>query len=299
MFKNAIPFRLRDWRITAEALAEQLARRVLLVPGPQDHESRGWLPPSPDGEHLVHVVGGRYLIAMGVLTKILPAQVVRAEAARRAAEIADQQGYRPGRLQMKELREQITSELLPRAFVRPSRMLAWIDPVAGLLVVDAPSMTRAEDLLELLRQTLDTFPLALLRTRRAPAGAMADWLAGDGPAGFTVDRDCELRSITDQKAAVRYVRHALDGEDVRNHLAAGKLPIRLGMTFDDRVSFVLTERGELKRVEFLDLVKEQLNEVDTDAQALFDAGFALETGELVRLTDALVEELGGELRGAA
>ena len=50
----------------------------------------------------------------------------------------------------------------------------------------------------------------LLDTERSPQSAMSDWLAsGEAPANFTIDRDCELRAITDEKAAVRYVRHPL------------------------------------------------------------------------------------------
>ena len=73
---------------------------------------------------------------------------------------------------------------------------------------------------------------------------------------------------------------------------------RLALTFDDRISFVLTEKLEIKRIDFLDVVKEKLDEQGAeDARALFDAGFALMTGELGRLLPALLEALGGELKG--
>jgi recombination associated protein RdgC len=127
---------------------------------------------------------------------------------------------------------------------------------------------------------------------------MADWLAGgEAPAGFSIDQDCELRSVTEDKAAVRYVRHTLEGDEVRAHLVGGKLPTRLALTYDERVSFVLTEKLEIKRLDFLDVVKEKVDEAGAeDARALFDAGFALMTGELARLLPALVAALGGELQ---
>ncbi|THF62061.1 recombination-associated protein RdgC [Pseudothauera rhizosphaerae] len=298
-FKNLQIYRLpAPWNITADTLDEQLARRRFAPCGSQDPESRGWVSPTGD-DRLVHAVGGQWLISLGVEQRLLPPSVVRQVADERAEEIAAQQGYKPGRKQMKELREQVQQELMPRAFTRRRKMYAWIDPEGGWLGIDAPSQTRAEDLLEVLRQTLDSLPLALVRTERSPVAAMADWLAGGEAAGnFTIDQDCELRSVADEKAAVRYVRHALDGEDVRAHLAAGKLPTRLALTFDDRVSFVLTEKTEIKRLDFLDVVKEQLDDKDTDAQVLFDAGFALMTGELRQLLPALVEVLGGELKAA-
>jgi recombination associated protein RdgC len=293
MFKNAIPYRLDDWNITAEQLAEQLGRRCLVQPGAQDAMSRGWVAPVADGE-LVHAVAGRWLIAMGVETKILPAQVVNREAQARADEMARAQGYCLGRKQMRELRDSVTAELLPRAFTRPSRTLAWIDPDAGLLVVDASSTARAEDLLELLRQTLDTFPLALLRTELSPAWAMADWLTNEAPAGFTVDDETELCAATEGRASVRYVHHSLDGADVRAHMAEGKMPTRLALTFNDRVSFMLTEKLEIKRLDFLDVIHEQINAAAAnDARELFDAEFALLASEQVALIAGLVDALGG------
>jgi len=300
-FKNLQVYRLpAGWDISAETLEDQLARKRFVPCGSQDQETRGWVSPTGD-EFLLHRVGGQWLIALGLEQKLLPSSVVKQEAEERAEDIAARQGYKLGRKQMKDLREQVMQELLPRAFTRRRKVFAWIDPVGGWLGIDAPSQARAEDVLEALRQSLDTLPLGLLRTERSPTGAMADWLAGgEAPAGFTIDQDCELRSVSEDKAAVRYVRHPLEGDEVRAHLAAGKLPTRLALTFDDRVSFVLSEKLEIKRIDFLDVVREKLDEQGADdARALFDGGFALMTGELGRLLPALIDALGGELNAGA
>jgi recombination associated protein RdgC len=299
IFRNLQIYRLpAPWAVDLAALEEQLARKRFQPCGSQDFDSRGWATPG-NADRLVHAVGGQWLIALGLETKLLPAGVVRQVADEKAAAIEAEQGYKPGRKQMKELREQVTQELLPRAFPRRSRMLAWIDPLNGWLVVDAPSPARAEDLLETLRQSLDSFPLQLLRTEIAPASAMASWLAaGVATAGFTIDRDCELHAITEDKASVRYAHHTLEGEEVKAHLAAGKLPTRLAMTFADRISFVLTEKAEIRRLAFLDVVQERLEEYSQEsAQDLFDGQFAIMTGELQRLIPAVVAALGGELEG--
>ncbi|HRD34567.1 MAG TPA: recombination-associated protein RdgC [Rhodocyclaceae bacterium] len=297
-FKNLQFYRLpAGWSMSAEVLEEHLARKRFQACGSQDQETRGWVVPH-DGDTLVHRVGKQWLIALGSEQRLLPSSVVRQEAEDRAEEIAARQGYKPGRKQMKELREQVVQEFLPRAFTRRKKVFAWIDPVNGWLGIDAPSQTRAEDVLEALRQALETLPLSLVRSERSPAAAMADWLAGgEAPGGFTIDQDCELRAVTEDKAAVRYVRHALEGDEVRAHLEGGKMPTRLALTFDDRVSFVLTEKMEIKRLDFLDVVKEKVDASGAeDARALFDAGFALMTGEIALLLPALVEALGGEMK---
>jgi len=279
--------------VTSAQLEASLEKHPLQSCGSQDMESRGWVSPRDD-DLLLHAVGQQWLIAFGVESRLLPGSVVRQEAEARAEALAERQGYKLGRRQMKELHEQITQELLPRAFTYRRRTWVWIDPVDGWLGIDTSSMTRAEEVLECLRRTLDDFPLKLVRTARSPGSAMADWLAGEAPAGFTVDQDCELRSVSEEKATVRYARHPLDGGEIKNHLATGKLPTRLALTFNDRVSFVLTEKLELKRLDFLDTVQEQTGD-ENDAEALFDAEFTLMTGELARLLPALIETLGGEL----
>ncbi|MCK9988669.1 MAG: recombination associated protein RdgC [Azoarcus sp.] len=299
-FRNLMIYRLAaKWAMTADVLDEQLARKRFQPCGNQDQETRGWVSPTDDGA-LVHRVGGQWLIALGFEQKLLPSSVVNQEAEVRAEAIAEQQGYKPGRKHMRDLREQVLQELLPRAFARRSKVFAWIDPASGWLGVDAPSQARAEDVLELLRQSLDSLPLSMLRTELSPTSAMADWLAGgEAPTGFTIDQDCRLRSVTDDRAEVAYIR-SLNDEQIRQHLTSGKLPTSLALTFDDRVSFVLTEQLAIKRLDFLDVVKEKLDQQGAeDARALFDAVFALMTGELQRLLNALVEALGGELNADA
>ena len=108
--------------------------------------------------------------------------------------------------------------------------------------------------------------------------------------GFTVDRECELKAADEEKAVVRYARHPLDIEEVQAHIAAGKLPTKLALTWDDRVSFMLTEGLQLKKVSFLDTVFEDKAADDGG----FDTDVAIATGELSKLIPDLIEALGGE-----
>ena len=96
---------------------------------------------------------------------------------------------------------------------------------------------------------------------------MTGWVAdGDAPGGFSIDQDMELRSA--ENAVVRYSKHALDGEEIPQHIAAGKVVTRLGMTWGDKISFVLDEKMQLKRLAFLDILKEEAdNQAETKMSA--------------------------------
>ncbi|MDR2678628.1 MAG: recombination-associated protein RdgC [Zoogloeaceae bacterium] len=299
-FKNLQIYRLpHPWNVTRDALDENLQNRLFHPCGSQEARSMGFTPPrieAPDS--MVHAVGGHWLLQLTVEERLLPAAVIQQEAHERAAKKAEEQGYPLGKKALRELKERVVEELLPRAFTRRRHTALWIDPANGWLGVDAASIAKAEEALETLRDALGEFPLALVRTQLSPTAAMADWLAaGEAPAGFSIDRDCELISAAEEKSAVRYVRHPLNDEsvsaEIRAHLAAGKVPAKLALTFADRLSFLLTEKGEIKRLAFLDIVKEETETLD--AAEVFDAEFALQSGEFSRFLPALMEVLGGEV----
>lgn len=293
-FKNLTVYRLpTNWSLDPSKLEDQLATRVLNPCGNLDKETRGWVSPRGD-ERLVHVLNGQVLIALGVEQRLLPTTIVNQFAKDRANQIEQEQGRRVGRKELREIKEAVTNELLPRAFVRRRSTHAWIDPIHGWLVIDAAAKVKAEELLELLIKSVDELPATLLSTQLSPSAAMTDWLAGDeAPSGFSIDRDLELRAADEGKATVRYVRHALEGDEIRGHISAGKTATRLGMTWADRISFVLTEQLQLKRLAFLDILKEESEQGET-ADEQFDLDFALMSGELAKLLAAMVEALGGE-----
>jgi len=297
-FRNIQLYRLPEqWDMTAERLAEQLARLSFQSCGSQDMQTQGWTPPLQD--ELVHNVGGQWLIALGVEQRLLPSSVVKQVSEDRALEIEEQQGFKPGRKQMKELKEAVMQELLPRAFTRRRRVYAWIDPKAGFLAIDTASRSSAEPVIEALHKALDELPLKLVNTEQSPGAAMTDWLSGgEAPGPFSIDEDCELRAIDDESSAVRYVHHSLEGRELRDHIASGKQVSKLGVTFDDRVALLLTDKFEIKRLQPLDVLTDKGNE-EGDAKSReeqFDADFALMTGELGKLFPALLEALGGEIK---
>lgn len=126
--------------------------------------------------------------------------------------------------------------------------------------------------------------------------SMGAWLAlGDAPRRFVIDQDLELKAADQSKAAIRYARHPLEGKEIRQHLSGGMYAARLGLTWNDRIAFVLTEKLEIKRVEFLAISKGgSEGESQLAAEEQFDMDFALMTGELRQLLADLNEALGGQ-----
>lgn len=292
-FRNLQIYRLRENdQVDIDTIESAFAKSPLYACGPQDAECVGWVPPKGTGSY-VHAVNRQWLIALGVEQKLMPSSVVRQVAADRAKAIEEAEGRRVGRGELRSLREALATELLPRAFSRRRTTCAWIDPVNGWFVVDSGSQSSAEELLEHLRKTIEGVPVALLKTVQSPTSAMTGWMAGnEAPAGFSIDQDSELRSA--EQAIVRYARHSLEGKDIREHIVCGKVVTRLGLTWNDRISFVLDEKLQVKRLAFLDILKEETDGQADNEDERFDLDFALMTGELARMLADLVAALGGE-----
>lgn len=294
-FKNLIVFRLSSgWVLSPGELEEQLSYRPLVPCSGYDLQTVGWVFPGPQ-ERLVHTLNRHMLIALGVDQKILPASVINQVTKERADAIAAEQGYPVGRRQLRELKDRVADELRARAFSRRSMTRAWIDPDRNLLVVDAAAPAKAEELVATLRDTLNGFSAHLLETEKSPSVSMSAWLMfGDAPGRFNIENDLELQAVDDTRSLVRYVRHPLDGKEVQKHIAGGKAPTKLGMSWNDRLSFMLNADMQLKRLQFLDLVKDRAEEQGEAADEQFDIDFALMTGELSHMLKDLIEVLGGE-----
>jgi recombination associated protein RdgC len=296
-FKNLVVYRLpADWSVAPAELEEKLAQRSLQPCGSFDMQSRGWVHASA-AERYVHTTHGNHLIALGIEQKLLPASIIRQVATDRAKVIAEQQGFPVGRRQMRELKERVTEELRARALTRRSVTRAWIDPAHGWLVVDAAGSARADELIETLRDTLGSLAVTFLETERSPSAAMSAWLAlGDAPLRFVIDQDLELQAVDQSKATIRYTRYPLEAREIRQHVTSGMAAMRLGLTWNDRISFVLTDKLQIKRVEFLALDKDAPPQDGEEREIAeleqFEIDFMLMAGELNQLLAELSQALG-------
>ena len=294
MFKQAIIYRIANSLVSDDlgAIESSLAKALFLECGATQQKSCGWIPPRGDKNGaLIESAAGQWILRFMSEAKVVPGSVLARKVAEKAALIEKETGRKPDRKETKELKEEALLDLLPYAFTKQASTWVWIDPAARTLLIDASSQSRADEIVTLLVEAIPGLSLSLLSTQTSPQAAMAHWLATqEPPVGFSIDRECELKAADESKAVVRYGRHPLDIAEVQQHIQQGKLPTKLAMTWDDRVSLVLTEGCQLKKLQFLDTVFEGTKADDGG----FDADVAIATGELVKLIPDLIEALGGE-----
>lgn len=277
-------------------LEEALASHRLRACGPLEMATHGFVPPlaGAEDEPLTRSVKHCTLLALGSEDKLLPAQVVNTELQRKVRAVAEQHGRRVGGRERKRIKDEVLTELLPRAFVRSSRMAAYVDRQHGWVVLDTASRKAAEDALTQVRQALGSFPAVPLAPASSPRLLMTDWLSsGKLPAGLQLGDECELRDpASNTGAIVRCRRQDLEADEIKEHLRTGKQVFLLGLVFNERVSFVLGEDLVVRKLRFLDVVTEELGDSQDDAAAELDAGFALMSLELAPLLAKLDECFG-------
>lgn len=303
MFKNTIIYRIANgWTLPLDEMEVAACEHLFTPCGPTQESSIGWVPPrGTENDAIVESINGHRIMKLMIEKKSVPSAQVKKHAQEAADHIEATTGRKPGRKETKALREDALLALLPQAFPVQTAVWVWFDLGAGLLVIDTASQSRADEVVSVLIRTFDKLAVSLLNTTLTPTTAMAKWLMAESPdewpEDFAVERECELKSHDEEKALVRFKNHHLQTDEVRKHITEGKLPARLAMSWDGRISFVLTESMQLRKLAFLEGVFD--DQPGDKEQDKFDADVAIATGEMSRMIPAIVEAMGGELSPTA
>jgi recombination associated protein RdgC len=296
-FKNLYLFKLlTPFQYDPEALHERLLERTAKGCGTLELSSLGWQPPLGRGaELLTHASGSCIMVCARREERVLPAAVVRELLADKVAEIEESEARKVRRKEQDELKDELMLDLLPRAFIKSSRIYAYIDTQNQWLVVDAASSKKAEELVSLLRETLGTLPAKPFEVNLSPASLMTAWVSGtESSAAFQIQDECELRDTVEEGGIIRCRRQDLEGDEIRTHLEAGKQVVKLALEWGERLGFVLSDDFSIKRLKFLDIILEEAATAESeDAATRFDVDFSLMSLELQRFITDLIETFGG------
>lgn len=298
-FRNLLVYRLtQDIPFDLQALETALAAKPARPCASQELSTYGFIAPFGKGEDapLVHVSQDFMLIAARKEDRILPGSVVRDALKEKVDEIEAEQMRKVYKKERDQLKDEIIQAFLPRAFIRRSATFAAIAPKLGLILVNAASPKRAEDLLSTLREAIGSLPVRPLTVKVAPTATMTEWVKTQQAAEhFTVLDECELRDTQEDGGIVRCKRQDLTSEEIQLHLSAGKQVTQLALAWQDKLSFVLDDKTIIKRLRFEDLLQDQAEQDGgDDALGQQDASFTLMMLTFAEFLPQLFEALGGE-----
>lgn len=295
-FRNLRPYRLPErLGINAEELAQRLTSRPFVPCRPAQPLSMGWVPALADSaEALVHAAGPYWLLRLKREEKLLPASVIREEVNHRVGQIQLAEGRKVYRKEKLTISDEVTQDLLPRAFTRSTAVEALIHEREGWLWVNTASAARAEELLNALREALGSLPVVIPDTRKNPAHVMSEWLLHNTlPAGFELGFEADLIEPGEDGGVVRARSMMLDCDEIRSHIESGKQVQRLALTWGDRLSFVLGADLVIRRLRFNDELVSANDDIKDDPLARRDADFLLMSEAIGELTPILLTAFGG------
>lgn len=290
-FPDPIPF-------DAAALEVALHPRRFRPCGAQEMAACGWVPPigKDDDAPLVHAASGCLLFCLQDERRLLPTAVVIEAVAERAEALEADQGRPVTRKERDGIKDEVLTDLIPKAFVTHRRVYAYIDLRGRWLVVDAASTALGDGLVGVLRQCLGSLPvLVLANVRNRPDIVMTRWLGGEElPANLALETSCRLKGCGEDDGEVVLRRTDLCGDELKAHLDAGKEVQELALSYRERMAFTLTSTLRVKRLRFLDLAREEAAGTETETlEERMDADFAIMAGELAELLPALAGMFGG------
>ena len=297
-FKNLRLYRLTEsWTISSEELNEKLAEHCFNPCGSLDPLRYGFEPPlGRHGSEFVHVTNGYIMICAKKQEKILPSGVIKEQLEEKVLAISEAESRSVSRKERDSLKDEIIFSLLPKAFTKSSLDYAYIAPQEQLIVVNASSAKRAEDLLSKLREALGSLRCLPIAPKHLPTQVMTHWLReSQAPHQFDLGEEVELQATKDGRV-VRCKKQDLTASEIRNHLESGMHVSKIALCWKEAIHCIIDDQLAIKRLKFEDSICEKANDRNPETKAeQFDADFAIMALELKNFIDALLAAFGGEM----
>ncbi|MBT8148034.1 MAG: recombination-associated protein RdgC [Gammaproteobacteria bacterium] len=295
-FKNLRLYVLTEpFKLTPEELEDKLVENVFRPCSSFDKSSLGWVSPlGREGEMLTHTIGDYTMVCAQEQERLLPVSVVRDATEEKVAELEERQARKVYRKERRQIQEDIYASLLPQAFLRNQQLFAYIAPKQNLLVVNTPSVPKAEALLNLLRDSLGSLQVAKPDVKRSPGDVMTRWLKEQKATHkFVIEHDCELYNPLDGSNVVRCKGQDLLTDELRAMLSADKRVKSLGVSWNSRVNCIVHDDLSVKRLRFEGVSEESLGDQVESAAQQFDQEFALMSMELSGFFRDMFTAFGG------
>ncbi|WP_136247968.1 recombination-associated protein RdgC [Halomonas borealis] len=303
-FKNLHLYRLHDAPdLDAATLEAALGEQAFRPLGGSEARRLGWCSPAGRASTLLcHELQGHRLISALRQERILPSGVVREEVDERVEAIETAESRKLPRQERLAIKEQAYEELLPQAFVRSQKIDLWWDTRRGLIGINTGSRKRAEELLDLLRETLGSLKVTPLATQTLPMRAMTTWLGepASRPTDLVLGDQVELKAKGDD-GVVRGRQVDLDSDEMQQLLESGRQASKLAVGIEGLVRFVLHDDLAIKSLRFDDALIDEASQTDDgdDAIVRLETDFLLMAQALADSINRLIGWLGGEAQAGA
>lgn len=293
-FKNLVVFPVKAEALpTSSELETLLAKAAYSACTDQQQVSMGFCPALPNGEAFTYTQGDNTLISIKRQERLLPSSVIAEVLAEKVEEIELKENRKVGRNERQTLKDEVTFELLPKAFTRTQQFWLYVDRKHERVIVGVSSASRADELLSLLRETLGSLPAVPLASKLNLSQLLSDTFTGEHGELLAAGDEFELRQPGDTETITRHKNHELSFDDCKQLLAEDWQVSKLLCNWRDRIQFTIDKDGLIKRIKFSESLFDS-DDYHEDENAQAAADFVLQAEQINYLLNDLRDMAGGE-----
>lgn len=298
-FKNIIAY-----QITGDFNPLELNEKLSSKPATACHATQlstyGFINPTKHSEDFAYQCNGSFLICAQEEAKQLPSSVIKDEVQKKVDQIELNEARKVYKKERDQLKDEVILDMMPRAFIKTTRVYALVMPEANLILVNTASASKAEEILSAMREAIGSLPARPVSVNDNPSVIMTSFVRGDLDEmyGFTIGSHAELKDSCEQGATIHAKNEDLESEEIQGHLSTGKVVTSLQLHYQDMASFTINEKMVIKQLKIDDIVTEKEDD-DLDAAGIFESELAIAVGFYAKFIDNLVSEFGGYQEASA
>lgn len=290
-YKQLQLFQLADSiNYSKEEWTEKLTNLEFTPCLPSHPVSVGWVSPiDEDDSPLVHIVNGQVMLCMQIEEKILPATVIRQELAKKIKEIEQAESRKVYQKEKLRIKDELTVTLLLRSFTKITRLHAYIDTANKWLVLGTTNAKKTEQFLSLFQKSISE-NLHAFQFKQL-SSMFTHWIVKQKfPMNFAIEKTCMLQDPNQQNRIIRCQQQNLFAAGIQSLIQEGCEVKQIGLSWHDKVHFVLAENFSISSIKFQDEVRDQVAEMEAESRLMqFNADSLIMTATLGGLLKDLLE----------
>ena len=227
---------------------------------------------------------------MQIEEKILPATVITQELNNQIKNIKSSQGRKVYRKEKQELKDVVTSKLLPKAFSKLSKVYAYIDIEHDLLIIDTTVKSKLDKFISLFKKTFGDNAYHAIETKKI-SNILTRWILNDSyPSSFSIEQSCVMLDPNQQSRIIRCQHQDLSFKAIQHLLQDGYTINQLSLNWQDKTTFTLTDDFDIKTIKYTDDVVDLAKDnYDGSSTHKFHADFYIMTETLSTLINKLIK----------
>ncbi len=227
--------------------------------------SHGWIAPTKEQDAaLVYSLDNYLLFNVQFEEKVLPAGVIRKELDNKVSELENKEDRKIYSKEKKNLRDEITMTLLPRAFTQISQVYACIDTKNNWLIINTLQTDKTKSIISAFKKCFEV-DAAPLKLKKIPY-ILTQWLKNnETPNGIEILDQCFLQDPNQTKRTIRSQSQDVFSAPIQTLIDSGLEAKQLLLRWQDALRFTLTEQMQLKNLRYEDQINEDIDEAASES----------------------------------